>query len=159
MIIHKRETLFNNWQKQWLKYKYIYTIKYTIIYEYNCTYALSVAQYSIINDLWFDIFRVTANSSMCTKIDRFIYIYIYLYIYIYIIIIIIVLVLIIIIIALDSVSLELLRARTAPRQLMSTLWRLVTYVDHYYCYIVLNAIRKICCLYCIYILDMRYSRK
>ena len=53
--------------------------------------------------------------------DLYIYIYIYLYIYIYIIIIIIVLVLIIIIIALDSVSLELLRARTAPRQLMSTL--------------------------------------
>ena len=60
----------------------MYTIKSTIKYKYYCTYALSIEQYSIINILWFSFFRVPANSSMCTKTDRFIYIYIYIYIYV-----------------------------------------------------------------------------
>ena len=61
----------------------IYAIKYTIIYKYYCTYALSVEQYSIINILWFNIFRVPASSSMCTKTDRFTYLYYYYYYYCY----------------------------------------------------------------------------
>ena len=84
----------------------IYTIKNSIIYKYYCTYALSVDQYSIINNLCSiisnSIFLEFLQIALCALRLTDLYICIIIYI---IIIIIIVLVVIIIIIAYDSISL------------------------------------------------------
>ena len=40
-------------------------------FSFFCIYIFSLEQYSTINILWFNIFRVPTNSLMYTKTDRF----------------------------------------------------------------------------------------
>ena len=52
-------------------YLYISFLTNGINFFCYCTYTLSVEQYSVISIVWFNIFRISTNSSMYTKTDRF----------------------------------------------------------------------------------------